>query len=39
MYNTLTTNIKDGILEIAINRPDKMNALNQELMKDRKSVV
>lgn len=39
MYNTLTTNIKDGILEIAINRPDKMNALNQELMKELALVI
>lgn len=34
MYKTLTTNIKDGIMEITINRPDKLNALNQEVMKE-----
>ncbi|GEP95589.1 enoyl-CoA hydratase/isomerase family protein [Chitinophaga cymbidii] len=34
MYKTLTTTLNDGILEIAINRPDKMNALNQDVMKD-----
>lgn len=34
MYKTLTTTLNDGILEIAVNRPDKMNALNQDVMKD-----
>lgn len=34
MYNTLTTKLNDGILEITINRPDKLNALNQEVMKE-----
>lgn len=34
MYKTLTTTLNDGILEIAINRPDKMNALNQDVMRD-----
>ncbi|MGX5818511.1 enoyl-CoA hydratase/isomerase family protein [Chitinophaga lutea] len=34
MYNTITTELRDGILEITINRPDKMNALNQEVMKE-----
>lgn len=34
MYNTITTALNNGILEITINRPDKMNALNQEVMKE-----
>ena len=34
MYNTLLTELSDGILTITINRPDKLNALNKELMKE-----
>ncbi len=34
MYNTLRTELNDGILEITINRPDKLNALNQEVMQE-----
>ncbi|MGN6509143.1 MAG: enoyl-CoA hydratase/isomerase family protein [Chitinophaga sp.] len=34
MYKTLSTQLKDGILEITVNRPDKMNALNREVMKE-----
>ncbi|RPD40320.1 enoyl-CoA hydratase/isomerase family protein [Chitinophaga barathri] len=39
MYNTLSTQLKDGILEITINRPDKMNALNQEVMRELALVI
>lgn len=34
MYNTIKTELTDNILFIYINRPDKMNALNQEVMKE-----
>ncbi len=34
MYKTLTTSLQEGILEITINRPDKMNALNTEVMQE-----
>src|SRR5215213_3732590 len=39
MYNTLLTNIENGIFTIRINRPDKMNALNQEVMNDLNNVM
>ncbi len=39
MYNTLLTNLEDGIFTITINRPDKMNALNQEVMNDLNNVM
>jgi len=39
MYKTLTTTLNDGILEVAVNRPDKMNALNQDVMKDLGLVI
>lgn len=34
MYNTIKTELTDNTLFIYINRPDKMNALNQEVMKE-----
>lgn len=37
-YQTLLTGLEDNILTIAINRPDKLNALNQQVMDDLKAV-
>lgn len=34
MYNTIKTELTDNIFFIYINRPDKMNALNVEVMKE-----
>lgn len=34
MYTTLITNISNGILTVTINRPDKLNAINQQVMDD-----
>ena len=34
MYQTLLTELQDGILIITINRPDKMNALNKDVIAD-----
>lgn len=34
MYNTLLTELNDGILTITINRPDKLNAINKDVMSD-----
>jgi enoyl-CoA hydratase len=39
MYNTLLTNLENGIFTVTINRPDKMNALNQEVMNDLNNVM
>lgn len=33
-YTTLLTNVRDGILTITVNRPDKLNALNDRVIAD-----
>lgn len=38
MYNTLITSLDAGILTITVNRPDKLNALNKEVMIDLDTV-
>ncbi len=39
MYQTLLTSIQEGIYIITINRPDKLNALNQQVMRDLDEVL
>ncbi|RYF78504.1 MAG: enoyl-CoA hydratase, partial [Chitinophagaceae bacterium] len=39
MYNTLLTSLDNGIFTITINRPDKLNALNKEVMEDLNRVI
>src|SRR5574338_86881 len=39
MYQTLLTNLENGILTITINRPDKLNALNKAVMDELNKVV
>lgn len=39
MYQTLLTSLENGIFTITINRPDKLNALNKEVMSDLDAVV
>ena len=34
MYSTLLTSLEEGILTVTINRADKLNALNSEVMQD-----
>lgn len=34
MYQTLLTDLQDGIMTITINRPDKMNALNKDVISE-----
>lgn len=39
MFNTLITSLENGIFTIAINRPDKMNALNKIVMEELNSAI
>ncbi len=39
MYQTLTTSLENGIFIITVNRPDKLNALNQHVMNDLDNAV
>ena len=34
MYQTILTDLQNGIMTITINRPDKMNALNKDVIGD-----
>ena len=35
----ITTNINDKVAEITLNRPERMNAISLELLKDLKAVL
>jgi len=39
MYQTLLTDLQDGILIITINRPDKLNALNKNVIEELGKVI
>jgi enoyl-CoA hydratase len=39
MYKTLLTSLSNGILTITINRPDKLNAINRDVMDELNSVL
>jgi enoyl-CoA hydratase len=39
MYQTLLTTLENGIFTITINRPDKLNALNRQVMADLDTVL
>jgi enoyl-CoA hydratase len=39
MYQTLLTDLQEGIFTITINRPDKLNALNQQVMEELNSAI
>lgn len=34
MYQTILTDLQDGIMTITVNRPDKMNALNKDVIEE-----
>ena len=39
MYSTLLTNLENGIFTITINRPDKLNALNQTVLDELRAAT
>src|SRR4051812_43427229 len=39
MYQTLLTNLENGIFVITINRPDKLNALNKDVISDLSKAI
>src|SRR5215210_5479730 len=39
MYNTLLTSLEKGIFVVTVNRADKMNALNREVMRELDQVI
>ena len=39
MYQTLLTSLEKGLLIITVNRPDKLNSLNNDVMFDLNAVV
>ena len=39
MYSTLLTSLENNILTVTINRPDKLNAINNQVMDDLSAVV
>ncbi|TBR20069.1 MAG: enoyl-CoA hydratase [Chitinophagaceae bacterium] len=39
MYTTLVKTLENNILTITVNRPDKLNALNQQVMQDLNAVM
>lgn len=39
MYTTLLTSLDHGIFTVTVNRPDKMNALNKDVMSDLDAVL
>src|ERR1044072_3680722 len=39
MYNTILTALEGGIFTVTINRPDKLNALNKDVMNDLEAVM
>lgn len=39
MYQTILTNLENGILTVTINRPDKLNALNKMVFNDLDAVL